>query len=148
MEIDEKKRLTGFNKDIVVFAFFLLLAFALWYLNSLGKDMEADIRQPVSFINLPKGKMLTQDAPSRLVLSLKGPGFSVLKLKYYSRKNPVIIDLARVTYKKMPDSKSSDYYIVTTSLLKNFSTQLRSGVDVVAVKPDTLFISFARSDGK
>lgn len=145
---NEKKRIGGINSDVVVFAFFLLLSFTLWYLNSLGKEAEADIRFPVRFVNIPTGRVLVEDTPSRINLSVKGPGYSILKLKYPGRKTPLTIDLSKVTYKRDTGSKSPEYYILTSGLAKSFTVQLRSGCDVISIKPDTLFISFGKGDSK
>jgi len=98
MEKNLKKRTDVINSDVVVFAFFLLLSFLLWYLNYLGKETEADIRLPVRFINMPKGRVLNEEAPSKIYLSLKGPGYSILKLKYPVNKTSVTVDLSKVTY--------------------------------------------------
>lgn len=148
MEKDEKKRIGAGNNDLVVFAFFLLLSFALWYLNFLSKEAEVEIRYPVRFVNIPKGRVLVDDTPLRISLSLKGPGYSVLKLKYMGKKTPVSIDLSKVTYKRVPESKAMDYYILTSGLAKSFTIQLRSGCDVLSIKPDTLLISFGKGDVK
>jgi len=134
-----KKEVSSINRDVVVFIFFLLLSFCLWYINSMGKEMEADIRYPVKFINLPKERVITEEAPSRLNFSLKGPGYSVLKLKVSGTKSPVLIDLSKVSYKRVPESKKSDYFIVTSGLIKSMTVQIRSGCEIISVKPDTLF---------
>jgi len=148
MEKNAKKIKGVINRDVVVFAFFLLLSFFLWYLNSLGKEAEADIRRPVRFINIPRGRILNDNAPERVNLSLKGPGYSILKLKYPGKRTPVTIDLAKTTYKRVPESKTLDYYILTSGLTKTFTVQLRSGCDVTSVKPDTLFIYFIKGNEK
>jgi hypothetical protein len=148
MEKNEKKRISSINSDVVVFAFFLLLSFTLWYLNFLGKDTEADIRYRVRFVNVPKGRALVEDEPLRINLSLKGPGFSILKTKYQGKKTPLTIDLTKVIYKRVPESKTPDYFILTHSLAKSFTLQLRSGCDVISLKPDTLFFSLAKEEAK
>jgi len=148
MENNAKERTGLINRDVVVFAFFLILSFFLWYLNSLGKEAEADIRMPVKYTNLPRGRVLSDDTPVRINLSLKGPGYSILKLKYPGKKTPLAIDLARTTYKRIPGSRNPDYYILASGLTKTFTVQLRSGCDVTSVKPDTLFISFVKENGK
>jgi len=148
MEKNEKKRIGTINSDVVVFAFFLLLSFTLWYLNSLGKDTEADIRYPVRFVNIPKGRVLVEDEPPRVNLSLKGPGFSILKIKYQGKKTPLTIDLTKAIYKRVAESKTADYFLLTQSLTKSFTVQLRSGCDVISLKPDTLFFSLAKEEAK
>ena len=133
----------SFNKrNIVVFAFFLILSFVFWYLNSLGKDLEADIRYPVRYTNIPKDRMLDENLPPRVNLFLSGPGYSILQMKITENRAPLIIDFSRVSYKHIQNSKSTDYYIVTSNLVPNLNSQLKSVCKITSVKPDTLFFSF------
>jgi hypothetical protein len=137
-----KKGVSSINKNIIVFAFFLLFSFIFWYLNSLGKELEADIRYPVKYNNIPARRSLTADTPSRLSLSMKGPGYSLLKLKISGNSAPLAIDLSRVTCRHVKSSRPDDYYIITSALLQNFNSQMKSACKIISVKPDTLFFSF------
>lgn len=126
--------------DILTFSIFLFLAFIFWYLNSLGKAIQSDIKYPVSFINIPKNRELAE-APSKLNLFLQGTGFSMLRLKISGSREPALIDLSKVPYKSVPDNKLYDYYLVTSGLVQNFNTQLKPECRITSVKPDTLFFS-------
>jgi len=139
-----KREISAINRDVVVFAFFLLLSFGLWYINSLGKEAEADIKYPVKYLNIPRDKEVSEQNPARLNLSLKGPGYTVLKLKVSGNKPPVQIDLSKVSFKRMPDSKNPEYFIITSALVKSLTVQLRSGCEIIAIKPDTLFFTVNR----
>jgi hypothetical protein len=143
-----KQEVKAINRDVVVFAFFLLLSFGLWYINSLGKEMEADIKYPVKYINIPKERRIGEETPARLYLSLKGPGYTVLKLKVSGNKPPVLIDLSKVSYKRTPESKNPDYFIVTSGLAKSLTVQIRSGCEIIAIKPDTLFFTLKRESAQ
>jgi hypothetical protein len=132
----------GFNKrNIVVFAFFLLLSFVFWYLNSLGKDLEADIRYPVRYNNIPNDWKLNENVPRKLNLFLSGPGHSILRMKISGKHSPLVIDFSKVHYQRIQDSKSADYYIVTSNLVPNFNSQMKAVCKITSVKPDTLFLS-------
>jgi len=137
-----KKGVSSLRTNLIGFAFFLFLSFVFWYLNSLGKAIQSDIRYPVRFINIPKDRELAEDTPSRLNLFLQGTGFSMLKLKISGNTTPAEIDLAKVPYKSARFGESTDYYIVTSGLIQNFSTQLKPECRITSVKPDTLFFSF------
>jgi hypothetical protein len=139
-----KKRVRVINKDVVVFAFFLLLSFIFWYLNSLSKEAEAGINCHVRYINLPKERTISGNIPSDLNLFLKGPGYSILKLKFIGTKSPVIIDISKVNYKRIPGGKALNYYIVTSGLTKSLNVQMRYGCEITSIKPDTLFFSFEK----
>lgn len=134
----------SFNKDLLVFAFFLFLSFIFWYLNSLRKEIEVDLRYPVKFINIPRERTLGGDIPGKLTFNLKGPGYSIIKLKLSGNSAPIVIDFSKVTWKKVPDSKDPDYFIVSSGLITNFSRQLRSEFQIVSVKPDTLFFTLQK----
>jgi hypothetical protein len=140
-KIPARKEASAINRDVVVFAFFLFLSFGLWYVNSLGKEMEADIKYSLKYINVPKDRVLDDESPDRLSFSLKGPGYSVLKLKVSGKKPAVLIDLSKVSYKRVPESKNPDYYIVASGLIKSLTVQIRSGCEIISIKPDTLFFS-------
>ena len=139
-----KKEVGVINRDVVVFAFFLLLSFVFWYLNSLGKEIEAGIRYPVKYINLPGERAIVGETIVRLNLYLKGPGNSILKLKVSGKRTPVVIDISKVNYKRVPGSKDLNYYIVTTGLTKSLAVQLRSECEITSIKPDTLFFTFEK----
>jgi hypothetical protein len=143
-----KKKVSVINRDVVVFVFFLFLSLGFWYINSLGKEIETDIRYPVKYINIPKERVIAEDTPVRLYLSLKGPGYSVLKLKVSGNKSPVVIDLSKVNYRRVPDSKNLNYYIVTSALIKSMTAQIRSGCEITSIKPDTLFFTFNKAFAK
>ncbi|MDP3003350.1 MAG: hypothetical protein Q8N38_09505 [Bacteroidales bacterium] len=143
-----KKEVSVINRDVVVFAFFLLLSFIFWYLNSLGKVIEAGIRYPVKYINLPKERVIVEEIPVRLNLYFKGPGYSVLKLKLSGNRTPVLIDISKVNYKRVHDSKALNYFIITSGLTKSLSVQLRSGCEITSIKPDTLFFTLDKTAAK
>jgi hypothetical protein len=136
-----KKRVRVINRDVAVFAFFLLLSFLFWYLNSLGKEAEAGIRYRVKYTNIPKERVITEIVPADLDLFLKGPGYSILKLKFSGRRSPVIIDISKVSYKRAQGGKALNYFIVTSGLTKSLNVQMRSGCEITSIKPDTLFFT-------
>jgi hypothetical protein len=142
-----KRELNTIKRDIVVFTFFLFLSFGFWYINSLGKEVESEIKYPVKYINLPKERTIDETS-LKLNLYIKGPGYSVLKLRVSGNRAPVQVDLTKVNYKRVPESKNADYFILTSALLKSFTVQIRSGCEVVAIRPDTLFFTFNKTGAR
>jgi hypothetical protein len=132
------------NREVVVFSFFLLLAFIFWYLNSLEKTVEYNMRYPVRYINLPEERVLEVDLPASIDIYLKGPGYSMLKLKLAGNRSPVILDVSTINYRRVPGSRTFSYYIITTGLIPKLRNQLRTECEISSIKPDTLFFSFDR----
>lgn len=135
----------GINKDLIIFAFFLFLSFTFWFLNSLGKVIETDIRYPVRYANIPRERVLVEDLPARrLTLFLKGPGYSILKLKMSGNRTPVILDISDINYRRVPGSSTLSYYIITSGLIPKLTSQLRAECQITSIKPDSLFFTFDR----
>ena len=132
----------GINKDVIIFCFFLLLSFIFWYLNSLGKDVEYSLKYPVRYINLPEERVLAEDLPPRLDIYLKGPGYSILKLKLSGNRAPLVLDVSSISYRRVPGSRTLSYYVITSGLIPKLNNQLRAECDITSVKPDTLFFEF------
>jgi hypothetical protein len=139
------KRAGFINKNVLIFAFFLVLSFIFWYLNSLGKEIEADIRYPVTYINIPENRLLSVAPPNRLNLYLKGPGYSILRLKITGNSAPVVIDFSKVNYRRVQNARAGDFYIVASGLVSGFNSQLKAACKITSVKPDTLFFSFSQA---
>lgn len=138
-----RKRIS-INKEVFVFAFFVLISFIFWYLNSLDKEIESTIRLPVRYTNIPRGRMVTEENPERINLYVKGTGSAVLRRKISGRKNPVTIDISKVNYRRVTGSKGPRYYLITSNLARSFRVQLRSEFEITTIKPDTLFFTLEK----
>lgn len=131
----------GKNKDIAVFAFFLFLSFTFWYLNALDKEVETEIKYSVNFINLPKDKVVDEEQAVSVYMSLKGPGYSILKLKLSSKRNPVIIDISKTSYNRIPGRNDLNCYILTSGISSGLAVMLRTECVITSVKPDTIYFT-------
>jgi hypothetical protein len=137
-----KKEVRLLNKNVVIFAFFLFLAFIFWYLNSLGKEIETDIRYSVRFINLPKGRVIPGNLQLKLMLEVRGQGYSLLRHKIGVDKSSLVVDLSKTPCRRIPDSDPPVYYLLSGSLVSNFKKQIGNGFQLLAVKPDSVFVTF------
>lgn len=142
--MNDKKRSKQFlKKELPVFAFFLLLSFIFWYLNELSKDLHGTINYPVRYINPPKDRIVTGDLPDKLEMDLRGPGYSILKVKLSGSRAPVVIDFSEQTPRRLPGT-TTHYYMLTSGLIKNFLKQLHADFDILSIYPDTLFFGYDR----
>lgn len=131
------------NRELPVFAFFLLLSFVFWYLNELSKELQGSINYPVRYINPPRDRIVTGDLPDKLEMDLRGPGYSILKVKLSGSRAPVVIDFSKVAPRRIPGQQPK-YYLVTSGLISNVSKQLHADFDILAIHPDTLFFGYDR----
>lgn len=141
---DEQKRKRKFlNRELPVFAFFLLLSFVFWYLNELSKDLKGTINYPVRYINPPKDRIVTGDLPNKLEMELRGPGYSILKVKLSGSRAPVVVDFSRLSPRRLPGAMPH-YYLVTSGLINSFSKQMHADFEILSIHPDTLFFGYDR----
>lgn len=133
------------EKDVLIFAFFLALSFIFWYLNGLDNEIENTVRYPVRYVNPPRDKVLTGDLPPRLEMQIRGPGYSILKMRLSGNRAPAIIDMSRLDFRELSGSDQYDgLYILTRGLTEVFQRQLRADFVIVRISPDTIFFSFDR----
>ncbi len=137
-----KKEWSFNNRNFMVFAFFLLLSFIFWYLNSLGKVIDTNIRYPVRYSNIPKDKGEVKDLPARVYLYINGTGYSILRMKVTGNSSPLTIDFSKASYRPLRNNNSEDYYIITSGLIQNLNSQIKSECRITSIKPDTIFFSF------
>lgn len=130
------------NREVAIFSFFLVLSFILWFLNALGKDMTGKINFPAHYINLSKERALVSDLPERISLTVRGPGYSILKHKLSSNKLPLQIDLGKVNPRVTRDDQRYEFYILTFALREDFRRRLGKEFEIMAVTPDTIHFVF------
>ncbi len=133
------------NRNLVVFSFFLFLTFIFWYLNSIGKETEVEVRYPINYVNLPRDRVITESQPLKVNMLLKGPGYSLLKFKFLSNQNPIIIDLSKVKFKRVKNQPGLNYYIVTKGVATSLIAKIKLECEVISLKPDTLFFTFEKT---
>ncbi|MBE0676376.1 MAG: YbbR-like domain-containing protein [Bacteroidales bacterium] len=133
------------ERDVLVFGFFLALSFIFWYLNGLSQEIENQVKYPVRYVNPPRNSVLTGNLPARLEMDLRGPGYSLLKLRLSGSRAPVVVDMERLDLKTLPAKDGNNLkYVLSSSLTESFHKQLRADFDILKISPDTLFFSFDR----
>ena len=76
-------------------------------------------------------------------MDLRGPGYTILKMKLSGSRAPVVIDFSKTNPKRFPGI-SPNYYLVTSGLIQSFSKQLHADFEIIAINPDTLFFGYDR----
>ena len=130
-----------FNKQLLIYLFFLLVALIFWYLNALSKDYTTDIYYSVKYNNFPKDKVLINELPTKIELKIKGFGFSILRCKLAGYYKPVIISLNQYPIEVLRKNNKILYYLLTKYTKDYISTQFSNEIQLFEVKPDTLFLN-------
>ena len=129
------------NRRVLVYFFFLLLSVLFWFLTAMNKDYPTTISYPVRYIKFPEKKVLVNDIPDRLELSVNAGGYTLLKYKLRSYIDPIIFDVETFSLNRVLGDHST-MYIKTNSAREDITTQL-ADIEIVSISPDTLFFQFA-----
>ena len=135
-----KKKL--FNRNVVVFTFFLLLSFIFWFINALSKNISGSVNFPVRYTNFPDDLALVNELPDKLRLEVQGPGYSVLKARISGNKTPLVIDVANSGLLDRGDDSELRFFIYSYNLRESFLKQIRSDFEINSVIPDSINFVF------
>lgn len=134
------------RKRILLFSLFLLVATFIWFLNALSKNYTTEIDYPMVYTDFPEGKVLVGEAPGHLELRINSIGYSILRYKIL--RKPVPISFKVSAFNLNWEQKSSMAFILTRYLNEQISSQLPSELQVLDIKPDTLYFHFSDSESR
>jgi hypothetical protein len=136
-----RKKIT-LNRKVLSFFFFLLLSILFWFLTAMNKEYEASISYPVRYIRFPEKKVLVNDIPDRLELTVNATGYTLLRYQLQSRIAPIIFDVNSFSLNTMLGDPST-LYILTSYAKDRIARQLSSDINILSISPDSLFFQFA-----
>ena len=97
---------------------------------------------PVRFINLPKAKFLASPLPKTIHAEIKTSGAKHLFLNFKGEIDPVEIDLS--SYSKNFKG-NAQFALSTIGLIGNLSKIINTEIELIQVKPDSIYFNFGRS---
>jgi hypothetical protein len=136
-----RKKIT-LNRRVLTFFFFLLLSILFWFLTSMNKEYTAEISYPVRYIRFPEEKVLVNDIPDRLDLTVNASGYTLLSYRWRSRIAPIIFDVNSFSLNTMHNDPST-VYILSTYAKDRIAKQLSSEIQIIDINPDSLIFQFA-----
>jgi YbbR domain-containing protein len=130
------------NKKVATFLACLCIASFLWLVNALNRNYKETISIAIQYINLPKNKMLATELPKTIQAEIKTTGAKLFFIRFNLPKTILVIDPSPVLAKK-PNQQTVT--ISTAQFAGSFSKLLNTEVELLKVKPDSIYFSFGRS---
>lgn len=130
------------DRRIMVFLFFLVVSTIFWFLSALGREYTSGLKYPVRYRNFPDKMVLVNDLPSNLELTVNAHGYTLLKHFFSRRVLPIVFNVNSFSLNRIPDAERKRYYILTSVTNARISGQLGTGIEILDIKPDTLFFNF------
>lgn len=117
--------------------FFLFISIILWMLIKLSKPGYVNsIRFPVSYENLPSGKVLMNKPPEFIRLQMEASGFTLLKYSLVSYKD------LRVNLENVLPLNNGVYYWLPNLDMRDLEVQFNEDATILDISPDTVFFNF------
>jgi hypothetical protein len=129
------------RKKILLFSVFLLISASIWLLNALSKNYTSVIEYPLVYQDFPENKVFVGEMPGHLDLQINAHGYALLRYKMF--RNPVPISFKVSAFNLSRGQDSSSTYILTRYLKDQISRQMPTELQLLEIKPDTLFFHFA-----
>ena len=130
-----------FRKRVQLFSVFLLISAAIWLLNALSKNYTDVIEYPLVYTDFPENKVFVGEMPRHLDLQIKAHGYALLRYKMFKKPVPISFKVSAFNMNRGPNSASA--FILTRYLRDQIAMQLPAELQLLEIKPDTLFFQFA-----
>lgn len=125
------------NRQLLVFLFFLILSSAFWLFLAGKEQREADFEVALNLTDVPDNVVITTHPPKSVTLRLRDEAFTLMRYEYMP-KGPHKVDL------KWADIVNDDGHIrlQMADVLKPVTTLLSSTTTIVGRRPDVYEIFF------
>ncbi len=127
-----------YQQKLLIFLFFLFLAFVFWFFRALNERYEAEIFYPVRYTKLPENKILINELPDKLKLRVEATGKKILMHKISLNIKSLRFNVESFSLR---ESGSNSFYILTNQV-KDFISDDLEGIKILDIWPDTLSFHF------
>ena len=131
-----------FNKEFLIFLFFLLLSGAFWLILTLNEDSERELKIPVSLTGVPRKVVITSNMADTLRVTVRDKGYMLLPYIYGDMIHPVSMVF------KNYDKGNGRGQATLSELQKLIKPMLFKSTVIASVKPDRFDFSYNYGDSK
>lgn len=129
------------DRNGFIFLIFLVLSTGFWFLNALQKEYTTIIEYPVKFTNIPKGYILKDNRTKKLQLKVNAGGFNIIRYHLSASFSPLTIEVSEM--KQFSDDNKTEFHLISSKYFRSLNGQLSSGLSLLEISPDTLFINLS-----
>ncbi|HBZ66447.1 MAG TPA: hypothetical protein DEO70_06380 [Bacteroidales bacterium] len=136
-----------YRNQLSVFFVCLSVASLVWLVIKLSKEYSLTINWPVSYQNVPAGKVLALKSDTTLLFQIKGKGFDLLHTYFNGPSQRVTVDLSKLRFLR-DKGKIRNAYLPTYDIKAILASQLKLDEGLISIKPDTLFFQLTAMRSK
>ena len=130
------------SRELLVFCFFVFVAFCFWLLQTMNDVYQADFKIPVRLKNVPKEVVMTSELPKEIRVHVEDRGTVLLNYMLGRTFFPVSFDIQ--------DYKDNGFHvsIPVSEVTKKVSAQLASTTKLLSVRPNVLEFIYTQGKAK
>lgn len=121
-----------------VFTICLVASVSFWLLIKLSNEYTLSFNIPVTFINVPPGRILTGVSDSNFQITLKAQGYKLVQLRYFDTPRTIQVDLSNCNTAKDSDEMVTD--LPLSPVVRKYSTALGFINEVHAIHPELVTV--------
>ncbi len=125
------------NKQFLIFLFFLALSAVFWIFQALSESYEEDFQVPIELKNVPGNVVVTTDLPRTLHVTLRDKGSVLLTYAYTRRLRPIVVD-----FNAYARGATGHVVVPAIDIARQIAPQLLPSTQTVSVKPENLEFYF------
>lgn len=131
-------------QSLLMFIFFVSLASVLWLLKVLNNDDHTTvINYPVTYVNLPADKVLTNKLPKNLSIRVNGNGFTLLNYMLKPKPKSIRFDVSSFSLNKLPGENEDAFFTLTRYANQKLTDHFNNELEILQISPDTLKFYFS-----
>lgn len=121
------------GRDMLVFAFFLVVSTGFWLLQKLNDTFDADIRVPLEMEGVPHGTVITTPLPREVVVTIQDKGTNLFNyLRSGKGIAPIVLDFSAYDN----GSATAKVSVPATDVQRAFQQQVNASVRVLRMRPN------------
>jgi len=130
----------GVRLNSIVITFFIVIRVSIffWLLMALTKEYGMAVNFPVTYVNLPKDKVIANQLPEMVNIEIRSSGFNLMMYKLRRHRKAILIDVQGAK----PLRSKNHFYLSTHSSIAKITEQFNNHIKVMRINPDTIFFNF------
>jgi YbbR domain-containing protein len=124
------------RRRVLAFIVCLLIAFVFWVLIAFNNNYNTTLTVPVRYINIPENRVVAEELPKKVELTINGKGYNVLSYLMLPEQGEIIIDGKRIGIQKRNNINKG--FLLTRDGVDYFNRQ-HADIRALNISPDTLF---------
>lgn len=125
-----------FNREFLIFLFFLALSGAFWLMLTLNENYERELSVPVVITNVPRNAIITGVSTDTVRFTVKDKGYMIAAYVYGNGVRQLAIDFASCSH---ADGTAT---IGSAELARRLSAQIYKSSKLVSVKPSSIQFTY------